>query len=174
MLRKNAIKKMIKKIILDFKLLIKNFIYRDFIYKYFKKPIQERKQKFMAEKAKKELIKSFEKSFGVKHKAVLRINEIVNTDYSLSDKNKYLKEKLKEGAKAMVGYTNKSPMFYEPDIVNIHNDFNEFNEEPTLRDIIKEETSLADKIFREKEYQFYRENYSKEKKLNLLKKRFGI
>jgi hypothetical protein len=169
MLKKNAIKKIIKKIMWNIKLHLSNFIYRNF-----KKPIQEKKEKILIEKAKKELIKNFENNIGVKHKAVLRLNDIVNKDFSLGEKQKYLNDKLKEGARAMVSYTNKSPMYYDPEIVNIHNEFNELRETPTFKNIIEEENDLNSQRLREQEYQFYRKNYSKEKKLNLLKKRFGI
>jgi hypothetical protein len=74
----------------------------------------------------------------------------------------------------MVSYTNKSPMYYDPEIVNIHNEFNELRETPTFKNIIEEENDLNSQRLRKQEYQFYRKNYSKEKKLNLLKKRFGI
>jgi hypothetical protein len=169
MFKKNAIKKRLKKIIFD----IKNYIPL-LIYRFIKKPIQEKKERKLVEEAKKDLIKNFEKSFNVNHKEILKLNSVVNTDFSLSDRKRYLNEKLKEGAKSLVSYTNKSPMFYEPEIINIHNEFNELSETPTYKDIIQEENQLNSQRLREQEYIIRRENYPKEKRLNLLNKRFGI
>lgn len=156
---------------------LKMFIKSKIIYlfnKFVKKPLQDRKKRKIEEKARKELIHSFEKKFNVNHNEILRLNKKVNTNFSLSEKHKYLNEKLKDGAKFMVNYTNKSPMFYDPEIVNIHNDFNELRDKPTFNEIIKEENNLNSKRLREQEYQIYRENYPKEKRLKLLNKRFGI
>jgi hypothetical protein len=74
----------------------------------------------------------------------------------------------------MVSYTNKSPMFYEPDIINIHNEFNELSEIPTYKDIIQEENQLNSQRLREQEYIIRRKNYPKEKRLKLLSKKFGV
>lgn len=169
MLKKNTLKTKLKNLKTAIRIKISNLFYR-----WVKKPIQDRKQRKLVEKAQRDLIKSFEKSFNVNHNEILRLNKMVNTNFSLSEKQTYLNQKLKEGAEAMAGYTNKSPMFYDPEIINIHNDFNELKEKPTLYEIIKEESDLNSKRFREQEYQFYRENYPKEKRLNLLNKRFGI
>lgn len=158
-----------KKLMWQIKLRVSNLIYR-----FIKKPIQNKKEKILIEKAKKELIKKFETSFNVNHKEILMLNNQVNSPYNYSDKQNYLKDKLKEGAKAMVSYTNKSPMFYEPDIINIHNEFNELSEIPTYKDIIQEENQLNSQRLREQEYIIRRKNYPKEKRLKLLSKKFGV
>lgn len=158
-----------KKLMWQIKLRVSNLIYR-----FIKKPIQDKKEKILIEKAKKELIKKFETSFNVNHKEILMLNNQVNSPYNYSDKQNYLKDKLKEGAKAMVSYTNKSPMFYEPDIINIHNDFNELKNSPTIKEIMNKDSSEVTESFHKKEYEFYRENYPKEKRLKLLSKKFGV
>jgi hypothetical protein len=106
-------------------------------FKYVKKPYLD----YLTRKEKRDFdknaIKSFHKQFGV-HPSVIKEAIIANVKYTYDEHKMFLKEELKKSA-VLTQKTDKRPLFYVPEIVDIHNE-SIFNKKGvTLKELMAEE-----------------------------------
>jgi hypothetical protein len=125
---------------------IKRF-FSDLWFKYVKKPYLDYLTKKEKRDFDKNVIKSFHKQFGV-HPSVIKeaiiANEKIfwgkkpNVKYTYNEHKMFLREELKKSA-ILTQKIGKSPLFYDPEISDIHNESIIDKKGATLKELITEE-----------------------------------
>lgn len=132
---------------LSMKFKIKRF-FSNLWFKYVKKPYLDYLNRKEKRDFDKNVIESFYKQFGV-HPSVIKeaiiANEKIfwgkkpNVEYTYDEYKMFLREELKKSA-ALTQKIDKSPLFYEPEIIDIHNESITGREEKTIYQILLEES----------------------------------
>ena len=125
-------------------------------YKLVKKPYLDFLEKRKKEKFDKSLVKNFHKIYGVHPdhineiiKRVEKLNRgyipnVVMTDGEYAE---FLKRELIQSA-ILKNDCDKKPLFYDPEIVNIHNEAIEGRAELSIKQILNEERDNDGKLFK--------------------------
>ncbi len=131
-----------KKIKLFFKNLVTRFI---------SKPYYEFVTKKAAIKARKKAIKDFERDL---HTEVEKVKKIMynpkfnHGNFDLSARREFLDTELKEARNKILkfsSYTGRIPFFYEPEIIDVHNEnLRISNNKSTLKEIMKRDNTTAE------------------------------
>jgi len=111
--------------------------------KYITGPIKSRRELKKQIAQRNAAIKSFEKTYGVSHKATLRAMKIGVPQEQTRDE--YLTEQLHKHLKNM-NYS-KAPCFYEPEICDIHNDNPDRLSHPTLKEVMQTSSKMVRETF---------------------------
>lgn len=121
---------------------------KNVIFRWFKKPYQDYIQKRQERKKTQEFKKEFIRNFGVSPSYVVNLMNRSNDILSLrsiptikmgyDEHRGFLSEELKKNATEInkVKRYIKASLFYEPEIIDTHNEFLDDNKGPTLKELL--------------------------------------
>ena len=132
---------------------------------------QEEERKLIEEKNLEDLKENFKASFGVDHKAVIKlINDTNELKKLVTDSQDHQAKALMEGRKVVTKISNKGALFYEPEFVNLHNEYNILNTGPSFEKLKHEEYDESKEILKQQELKEIFNSRPKAYKERILKK----